>query len=42
LLVNSSRNIIYASGDKSFAADASREAEKMQLEMANLLDLFHK
>lgn len=42
LLVNSSRNIIYASSDTYFAESASREAERMQLEMARMLDLFHK
>lgn len=42
LLVNSSRNIIYASSDIDFAEAASREAEKMQLEMARMLELFHK
>lgn len=37
LLVNSSRNIIYASADENFAAKAREEAMKMQKEMASLL-----
>lgn len=42
LLVNSSRNIIYASPNADFADAASREAEKIQLEMAHMLELFHE
>ncbi|MCB0465201.1 MAG: orotidine-5'-phosphate decarboxylase [Aequorivita sp.] len=38
LLVNSSRGIIYASKNNDFAEAATREAEKMQLEMKALLD----
>ena len=37
LLVNSSRNIIYASKDSDFAEKAREEALKVQLEMAGLL-----
>jgi orotidine-5'-phosphate decarboxylase len=37
LLVNSSRNIIFASGGADFATKASEEARKMQLEMESLL-----
>ena len=37
LLINSSRNIIYAGNDKNFAAKARLEAEKLQQEMAVLL-----
>jgi len=37
LLVNSSRNIIYASGGTDFAQKAREEAEKMQKEMSVLL-----
>lgn len=37
LLINSSRNIIYASSGKDFAQAAALEAEKMQLEMAKIL-----
>lgn len=37
LLVNSSRNIIYASTDKDFAEAASNEAKKMKEEMEKLL-----
>ncbi|HQV00072.1 MAG TPA: orotidine-5'-phosphate decarboxylase [Bacteroidia bacterium] len=40
LLVNASRSIIYASNDLSFAKAAGREAQKMQLEMAYLLQKF--
>lgn len=36
LLVNSSRNIIYASADENFATKAREEAMKMQKEMASL------
>ena len=38
LLVNSSRNIIYASNGTDFAEKARAEAEKMQKEMALILD----
>ncbi len=37
LLVNSSRNIIYASGDSDFASKAADEAQKIQHQMAVLL-----
>lgn len=37
LLVNSSREIIYASAAEDFAAAAARQAKKMQAEMARLL-----
>jgi orotidine-5'-phosphate decarboxylase len=37
LIVNSSRNIIYASGGLDFAFQARQEAQKMQLEMAAIL-----
>lgn len=37
LLVNSSRNIIYAGHDYNFAADAARESKKIQLEMSIML-----
>ncbi len=37
LLVNSSRQIIYASSEKDFAKAARLEAEKMQLEMEQIL-----
>jgi orotidine-5'-phosphate decarboxylase len=40
LLVNSSRGIIYASGEKDFAKAARKEAETLQLEMKNLLEKF--
>ncbi len=38
LIVNSSRNIIYASGGTDFAEKAREEALKMQKEMAGVLD----
>ena len=38
LLVNSSRNILYASDKKDFAAKAREEAMKMQKEMEKLLN----
>jgi orotidine-5'-phosphate decarboxylase len=38
LLVNASRSILYASGGADFAAAARAEAEKMQQEMADILD----
>ena len=37
LLVNSSRAIIYASTDESFAVRAGEEAQKVQLDMKNIL-----
>jgi len=38
LLVNSSRGIIYADDSKDFAKEASRQAVKIQQEMAGMLD----
>ncbi len=40
LLVNSSRGIIYASGDEDFANAAGKEARKVQEEMNRYLDLY--
>jgi len=40
LLVNSSRNIIYASSGKNFAAEARQEAQRIQTEMAAYLHLY--
>ncbi|MCS5491486.1 orotidine-5'-phosphate decarboxylase [Algoriphagus limi] len=40
LLVNSSRGIIYASNEKDFGKAARKEAEKLQLEMKELLDKY--
>ena len=40
LLVNSSRGIIYASGEKDFAKAARKEVEKLQLEMKELLERY--
>lgn len=40
LIVNSARAIIYASGDQDFAAEARREAMKVQVEMRALLNRF--
>ncbi|MBN7814859.1 orotidine-5'-phosphate decarboxylase [Algoriphagus pacificus] len=40
LLVNSSRGIIYASPEKDFAKVARFEAEKLQIEMKELLDKY--
>jgi orotidine-5'-phosphate decarboxylase len=40
LLVNSSRGIIYASSGESFAKDAAKEAEKIQLEMQGYLEKY--
>lgn len=40
LLVNSSRGIIYASGEKDFAKAARAETRKMQKEMSGLLDQY--
>jgi orotidine-5'-phosphate decarboxylase len=42
LLINSSRQIIYASGKEDFAEKAGAEAKKMQLEMKKLLLEFVK
>ena len=42
LLVNSSRGIIYASKEKDFAKVARQEAQKLQLEMRELLDQYLK
>lgn len=39
LLVNASRNIIYAGNDENFAEKAAIEAEKIQAEMKQILDL---
>ncbi|WP_341225964.1 orotidine-5'-phosphate decarboxylase [uncultured Arcticibacterium sp.] len=38
LLVNSSRGIIYASNGEDFSQSAAKEAEKLQVQMAGLLD----
>jgi orotidine-5'-phosphate decarboxylase len=40
LLVNSSRGIIYASGEKDFAKEARKEAAKLQEEMKGLLEKY--
>lgn len=40
LIVNSARAIIYASSDQDFAAEARREAMKVQVEMKALLNRF--
>jgi len=40
LLVNSSRAIIYADSSDDFANTAAKEAEKIQLEMANMLNKY--
>lgn len=40
LLVNSSRGIIYASGEKDFAKVARKEAKKLQEEMKDLLEKY--
>ena len=40
LLVNSSRGIIYASGERDFAKAAKIEAEKLQSEMKSLLEQY--
>lgn len=40
LLVNSSRGIIYASGERGFAKAAKIEAEKLQSEMKSLLEKY--
>jgi orotidine-5'-phosphate decarboxylase len=42
LLVNSSRQVIYASGDEDFAEKAGAEAKKVQLEMKMYLETFMK
>jgi orotidine-5'-phosphate decarboxylase len=41
LLVNSSRNIIYASNDKYFAHSAAMEAQKLQKQMSNILKKYN-
>lgn len=41
LLVNASRSIIYASGTEDFAAEARKEAQKLQSEMAQILTAKH-
>jgi orotidine-5'-phosphate decarboxylase len=41
LLVNSSRGIIYASSERDFAKTAKKEAQKLQMEMKELLDSRH-
>jgi orotidine-5'-phosphate decarboxylase len=38
LLINSARDIIYASGDKDFAKKAAEVARKVQVEMTRLMD----
>lgn len=40
LLVNSSRGIIYASGEKDFGKAARKEAQKLQIEMTGLLEKY--
>ncbi|MBN3581135.1 orotidine-5'-phosphate decarboxylase [Algoriphagus aestuarii] len=40
LLVNSSRGIIYASGERDFGICARKEARKLQIEMDDLLEKF--
>ncbi|PZX46369.1 orotidine-5'-phosphate decarboxylase [Algoriphagus chordae] len=40
LLVNSSRGIIYASGEKDFAKAARKEAQKLQVEMTSMLEKY--
>ena len=40
LLVNSSRGIIYSSSGRDFARAAAKEARKLQLEMAQLMDTY--
>ena len=42
LLVNASRSIIYAAQDENFAQAVQNEAEKMQKEMAQLLEEYSK
>jgi orotidine-5'-phosphate decarboxylase len=38
LLINSSRAIIYASGEKDFAKKAGEAARQVQMEMSQLMD----
>ena len=40
LLVNSSRAIIYAENSEDFATAAGKEAQKVQLEMAEMLNKY--
>ena len=40
LLVNSSRAIIYADNSESFASSAAKEAQKVQVEMADMLNKY--
>lgn len=40
LLVNASRSIIYASNDENFALNAALEAQKMQTEMNEVLNIY--
>lgn len=40
LLINSSRGIIYASSESNFAEKAKEEAQKIQIEMAEILNSF--
>jgi orotidine-5'-phosphate decarboxylase len=40
ILINASRSIIYASGDKNFEQAAANEALKMQIEMSVLLQKY--
>ncbi|HUI32837.1 MAG TPA: hypothetical protein VLY84_04405, partial [Dysgonamonadaceae bacterium] len=40
LIVNSSRAIIYADNSEDFAATAAKEAQKVQLKMAEMLDKY--
>jgi orotidine-5'-phosphate decarboxylase len=42
LLVNSSRAIIYASNDQIFAKSAAQEAQKIQEEMEQYLNMYLK
>lgn len=42
LLVNASRSIIYASNDEDFAKNAALEAQKMQIEMNEMLNVHSK
>lgn len=42
LLVNASRSIIYASNDEDFAKNAALEAQKMQIEMNEMLNVYSK
>lgn len=42
LLVNASRSIIYPSNDEDFAKNAALEAQKMQIEMNEMLNVYSK